>query len=165
MSRRRGTGLFPRAHRKGLSGCGISKPWGGTSGSMLAANANPARLLNCSAGVCFGLEAEPGTGKCILLQLHWVQCQARGTYILQVTVSNGLLAVASSSVLTRNRRIVLVKVGHLAAFFFFPFFIPFCYLFFLLFPLLRCSRGRLGSTKQQRTNWLLRPRSSHKTKQ
>lgn len=49
-----------------------------------------------------GLEAEPGMGKLILLQLHRAQCQACRTYVLQVTVSNGLPAAAGSCVLTKS---------------------------------------------------------------
>lgn len=53
----RGTCLCPSAHRKGLLGCGISKPWG-----VLVAKGSHARSLNCSTGVGFGLETEAGRG-------------------------------------------------------------------------------------------------------
>lgn len=122
-------GYFPELTRK-LSERDISKPSGGTSGSTLAADANHATLLNCSVGVWFGLGAKPGTGKCILPQRHQVQCQTHRMYILQVTISNGFLAVASFCLLTKSSP---AQDGSPFCLFFFSFFVPFCYVFFFSF--------------------------------
>lgn len=119
----RGTQLCPPAHRKGLLGCDISKPWW-----VLVAKAIHARSLKCSIGVGFGLEAEPWRGNAFFGS----SCKSSSRHA-GCAFSRWLFLVASPLLPVCLQRAVLLKVGRFGTL----LFLSFCNVFF--FCLHSCS--------------------------